>query len=73
MLVYLEGELRTRTWVDENGKKHFRTEIKINDMKLLDAKDKKGSRKRKRSPREYMYHIPVKLIHVSMMHRSTRP
>ena len=22
---------------------------------------------RKRSPREYMYHIPVKLIHVSMM------
>lgn len=42
MLVYLDGELRTRTWSDENGKKHFRTEIKINDMKLLDSKEKKG-------------------------------
>ncbi|MCA9385948.1 single-stranded DNA-binding protein [Candidatus Dojkabacteria bacterium] len=43
MLVYLDGELRTRAWNDENNKKHFRTEIKINDMKLLDAKDKKGT------------------------------
>ncbi|MCB0749623.1 MAG: single-stranded DNA-binding protein [Ignavibacteriae bacterium] len=40
MLVYLDGELRTRTWEDDNGVKHYRTEIKINDMKLLDAKDK---------------------------------
>jgi single-strand DNA-binding protein len=42
MLVYLEGELRTRTWSDESGRKHYRTDIKINDMKLLDAKDKQG-------------------------------
>jgi single-strand DNA-binding protein len=42
MLVYLEGELRTRTWEDQNGVKHFRTEVKLNDMKLLDAKGKKG-------------------------------
>lgn len=42
MLVYLEGELRTRTWDDEKGTRHYRVEIKLNDMKLLDAKGKKG-------------------------------
>jgi len=42
MLVYIEGELRTRTWDDQNGTRHFRTEIKLNDMKLLDSKSKKG-------------------------------
>ncbi|MBN1915384.1 single-stranded DNA-binding protein [Candidatus Dojkabacteria bacterium] len=38
MLVYVEGELRTRTWDDENGVRHFRTEVKIDDLKLLDKK-----------------------------------
>jgi single-strand DNA-binding protein len=42
MLVYIEGELRTRTWDDANGVRHYRTEIKIDDMKLLDDKGKKG-------------------------------
>lgn len=42
MLIYVEGELRTRTWDDANGIRHYKTEIKINDMKLLDDKDKKG-------------------------------
>jgi single-strand DNA-binding protein len=42
MLVYIEGELRTRTWEDANGNKHFKTEIKLEDMKLLDDKGKKG-------------------------------
>jgi len=42
MLVFIEGELRTRTWDDGNGNKHFKTEIKLEDMKLLDDKDKKG-------------------------------
>jgi len=42
MLVYLEGELRTRTWDDDNGVRHYKTEIKIDEMKLLDDKDKKG-------------------------------
>ena len=42
MLVYLEGELRTRTWDDEKGTRHYRVEIKLNDMKLLDGKGKKG-------------------------------
>jgi single-strand DNA-binding protein len=42
MSVYIEGELRTRTWTDANGVRHYRTEIKAQDMKLLDSKDKKG-------------------------------
>lgn len=42
MLIYIEGELRTRTWDDANGVRHYKTEIKINDMKLLDDKGKKG-------------------------------
>lgn len=42
MLIYIEGELRTRTWDDANGSRHYKTEIKINDMKLLDDKGKKG-------------------------------
>lgn len=42
MAIYVEGELRTRTWEDSNGTKHFRTEIKLQDMKLQDDKDKKG-------------------------------
>lgn len=43
MLVWIEGELRTRTFEDvDSGKKIYRTEIKMNDMLLLDSKEKKG-------------------------------
>jgi single-strand DNA-binding protein len=33
--VYIEGRLQTRGWEDENGKKHFRTELVANEMILL--------------------------------------
>jgi single-strand DNA-binding protein len=42
MAVYVEGELRTRTWTDSNGVRHFRTEVKLHDMLIMDDKDKKG-------------------------------
>ncbi len=42
MLVYLEGELRTREWMDEKGVRRYRTEIKLDDMILLDSKGKQG-------------------------------
>ena len=35
MKVYVEGELRTRTWEDESGQKRWKTEIKISDMIVL--------------------------------------
>ncbi|MDQ7021706.1 MAG: single-stranded DNA-binding protein [Candidatus Dojkabacteria bacterium] len=40
MLVYLEGELRTRAKEDDNGNKYYKTEIKLNDMVLLNSKDR---------------------------------
>ena len=33
--LYLEGRLRTRSWEDDSGKKHFRTELVANEMILL--------------------------------------
>lgn len=40
MLVYIEGELRTRVKERDNGEKYYKTEIKLNDMLLLNAKDR---------------------------------
>jgi single-strand DNA-binding protein len=42
MLVYVEGELRNRVFDGADGKKYYKTEIKLNDMYLLDSKGKKG-------------------------------
>jgi single-strand DNA-binding protein len=33
--VYVEGELRTRGWEQPDGKKHFRTELVVNEMIML--------------------------------------
>jgi len=35
-LVYAEGRLRTRTWDDQNGQKHYRTEVIANRVTFLD-------------------------------------
>lgn len=40
MLVYIEGELRTRIKEGLNGEKYHKTEVKLNDMLLLNAKDR---------------------------------
>ena len=34
-LLYVEGRLQTRSWEDEQGKKHFRTEVIAQDVILL--------------------------------------
>ena len=36
--VYLEGSLSTSSWEDENKKKHYKTEVELNAMIMLDAK-----------------------------------
>lgn len=41
--VYIEGALSTSSWEDENKKKHYRTEIVLNDMIMLDSKGAGGS------------------------------
>ncbi len=33
--VYVEGRLQTRSWEDQEGKKHYRTEIVANEMIML--------------------------------------
>ena len=36
--VYVEGRLETSNWEDENKKKHYKTEIVIDEMIMLDSK-----------------------------------
>ena len=35
--IYVEGRLQTRNWDDQNGRRHYVTEIVVTDMQLLDA------------------------------------
>ncbi len=42
MMVYIEGELRTRNWESESGETRYRTEVKINEMILLDSRGRSG-------------------------------
>lgn len=43
MKVYIEGSLTTRSWEDEEtGVKKYKTEVRVNDMILLDSKGKQG-------------------------------
>ena len=39
--VYIEGRLQTRSWEDENGQRHFRTEVVASDMIILGPRGKK--------------------------------
>ncbi len=36
--VYVEGRLRTRSWDDKNGSKHYTTEIYADNMQLLESR-----------------------------------
>ena len=37
--VYVEGRLQTRTWDDDQGTKHYRTEVIANSVLLLGARE----------------------------------
>ncbi len=43
--VYIEGRLETSNWEDENKKKHYKTEIVIDDLIMLDSKGDGSSSK----------------------------
>ena len=36
--VYIEGSLRTRQWTDQNGQERYTTEIRGDQMQMLDSK-----------------------------------
>jgi len=40
-LVFIEGRLKTRSWEDQSGTKHFRTEIIADNLQLGPRKKKK--------------------------------
>jgi single-strand DNA-binding protein len=40
--VYVEGRLQTRSWEDEMGQKHFRTEVVANEMIILTGRPERG-------------------------------
>ena len=37
--VYIEGQLRTRKWADQQGVEHYTTEIVASEMQMLDSRD----------------------------------
>jgi single-strand DNA-binding protein len=37
--VYIEGRLQTRTWDDDQGQKHYRTEVIANQVLFLGSRD----------------------------------
>ena len=43
MKVYIEGSLNTRSWEGEDGMTRYKTEIRVDDMILLDSKGKQGA------------------------------
>lgn len=36
--LYVSGRLQTRSWEDDQGQKHYRTEVVANDVQFLDRK-----------------------------------
>ena len=47
--VYIEGSLRTRKWQDKNGNDRYTTEVRANDMQMLDSKGGGGGGSYERS------------------------
>ena len=37
--AYFEGKIRTRKWKDKEGKEHYVTEIKADEMQMLDKRE----------------------------------
>jgi len=42
MKVYVEGSLTTRSWEADDGNTRYKTEVRLNDMILLDSKGRRG-------------------------------
>ena len=43
MKVYIEGSLTTRSWEAEDGSTRYKTEVRVDDMILLDSNGKQGA------------------------------
>jgi len=47
--VGVTGQLKTRSWDDQEGKKHFRTELIVNEITLLGSGNENGDGRRGQS------------------------
>jgi single-strand DNA-binding protein len=43
MKVYIEGSISTRSWEDDSGSTRYKTEVRVNEMILLDSKGRQGA------------------------------
>ena len=41
--IYIEGRLQTRSWEDQSGQKHYKTEIVASQMIMLESRSGGGS------------------------------
>ena len=51
--VYVEGRLQTRNWEDQQGQKHYKTEVVVTTMQFLDTKSSEGGDPSVRGSSEY--------------------
>ena len=42
--MYVEGKLQTRKWQDKDGHDQYRTEVRVEEMKLLGSPNRDGAR-----------------------------
>lgn len=47
--IFIEGKLKTRTWDDNDGKKHYRTEVIANSVQVLTKDEDNQAPSRSRS------------------------
>lgn len=48
--IYVEGRLQTRKWQDQSGQDRYTTEIVVNEMQMLDARDDGASQSGQQAP-----------------------
>lgn len=60
-LVYIEGQISTRKWQDENGQDHYTTEIFGSDLKMLNTKDNNQDSQPKPQKTEVLADDPDKI------------
>ena len=58
--IYAEGALSTSNWEDENKKKHYRTEVVLSDMIMLDTKGSSGGESNTKMPEAEVQSSEVK-------------
>jgi len=58
--VYIEGRLQTRSWEDDNGQRHFRTEVVANEMIILGPRGAKHASARGKSDLDTEFDLSCK-------------